>query len=206
MPAPRSAPGRPIQRDDESVTASDEPPGDGDIPSDVSRGDVSRAAAPFSPGRRRFLAWLSVGLGGIAAGVAGVPFIGFLFSRDRAEEEVWRPVARADELEIGSTVKVAFADPAPLPWAGEAGRSAAWLRREDDADFIAFSIYCTHTGCPVQWEEGAQLFLCPCHGGVFYRDGQVAAGPPPTPLERHPLRIRDGVIELRTIGVQVPGA
>ena len=105
---------------------------------------------------------------------------------------------------VGQTLKVTFSDPAPVPWAGFAADSAAWLRREGGDSFVAFSIYCTHTGCPVRWENGSQLFLCPCHGGTFYSDGSVAGGPPRVPLERHPVRVRNGNVELQTIGVPVP--
>lgn len=161
--------------------------------------------APESPGRRRLLSMLAIGLGGVGAAAAGIPFVGFLFAPVGREPESWRTVARVRDLRIGETMKVTFLDPAPVPWAGFAARSAAWLRRESEEEFVAFSLYCTHTGCPVRWEEGAQLFLCPCHGGVFYRDGRVAAGPPPVPLDRHPVRIRDGLVEVQTIGLRVPG-
>jgi len=48
--------------------------------------------------------------------------------------------------------------------------------------FQVFNVNCTHLGCPVNWQAGAKLFLCPCHGGVYYSDGTVAGGPPPRPL------------------------
>lgn len=167
---------------------------------------VAGRGQPESPDRRRLLALLTMGLGGAGAVAAGIPFAGFLLAPIRGDGESWRAVARADDIAVGQTIKVTFLDPAPVPWAGFAARSAAWLRRETAEEFVAFSLYCTHTGCPVRWEEGAQLFLCPCHGGAFYRDGRVASGPPPVPLQRHPVRVRDGRVEVRTIGLQVPGA
>lgn len=163
------------------------------------------AGGVVDQGRRRFLMLVTGGAATIGAFLAGIPALGFFFSSPR-RDDVWRPVAAVSELPIGATVKVTFSDPEPLPWSGYSGRSAAWLRRENETEFVAFSLYCSHTGCPVQWEEGANLFLCPCHGGVFYRDGEVAAGPPPTPLERHPLRIRNGTVEVATIGVPLPDA
>lgn len=159
--------------------------------------------AADSPSRRRFLEWVTVGLGGLITLIAGIPFVGFLVAPVRREADVWRSVAAIDDLPVGATAKVTFLDPTPLPWAGFSAQSAAWLRRENENEFVAFSVYCTHTGCPVRWEEGASLFLCPCHGGAFYRDGAVAAGPPPAPLERHPVRVRDGRVELQTIGLPV---
>jgi len=40
--------------------------------------------------------------------------------------------------------------------------------------------------------------MCPCHGGVYYKDGTVAGGPPPEPLDRYPVRIQDGEVQIET--------
>jgi menaquinol-cytochrome c reductase iron-sulfur subunit len=63
---------------------------------------------------------------------------------------------------------------------------------------MAFTVNCAHLGCPVRWLPDARLFMCPCHGGVYYEDGRVAAGPPPHPLERYPVRVNDGQVEIQT--------
>jgi menaquinol-cytochrome c reductase iron-sulfur subunit len=51
--------------------------------------------------------------------------------------------------------------------------------------------------------EGAELFLCPCHGGVYYNDGAVAAGPPPLPLHRYATRIENGEVKIDSVIVPV---
>jgi nitrite reductase/ring-hydroxylating ferredoxin subunit len=89
------------------------------------------------------------------------------------------------------------ASPLP-PQAGVTAKRAAWLRRTAEQEFVAFSVNCAHLGCPVRWLEGARLFMCPCHGGVYYEDGRGAAGPPPHGLTRYPIRIRDGEVEIST--------
>ena len=50
----------------------------------------------------------------------------------------------------------------------------------------------------MRWLPDAELFMCPCHGGVFYKDGAVASGPPPKALVTYPVRVRDGVVEILT--------
>ncbi len=100
---------------------------------------------------------------------------------------------------------VSFLDPSPLPWAGVTARSAAWLRRENERDLVAFAINCTHLGCPVRWLADAELFMCPCHGGVFYHDGRVAAGPPSQPLFQYPVRIQNGQVELLVGALPIAG-
>lgn len=160
-------------------------------------------ATPPTASRRKFFAWLSAAAGALAALLAGVPVVGLLVSPARRQPERWRPVGSIDEFATGETVLVTYLDPEPLPWAGFAARSTAWVRRERTGEFTAFSPYCTHVGCPVTWTPGAEMFMCPCHGGTFDRNGGVASGPPPRPLERLPVRVRAGQVEIRTAGLPV---
>ncbi len=158
-----------------------------------------------SPDRRRFLTALVAGSGALATGALLLPWAGvFLSPVRRPDAESWHPVGAVEDFPPGETLKVVVRDPAPLPWAGYAGRSAAWIRREEGDRFVAFTTTCTHVGCAVRWEEGARLFLCPCHGGAFHADGRVAAGPPPRPLDRHPIRVRDGRVELQALALPEP--
>jgi menaquinol-cytochrome c reductase iron-sulfur subunit len=140
--------------------------------------------------RRSFLSRISLALSGLAAAVVSVPIIAYLLSPllEPAPEE-WRDLGLVQNFQIGETVEVAYDEPSSLPWAGQTSRTAVWLRRTGDRDFTAFGLNCTHLGCPVNWRAGAELFLCPCHGGVYYADGSVAGGPPPRPLVRFSVRI-----------------
>jgi len=147
--------------------------------------------------RRRFLTRLSIALGSIATAIVAIPAVGFLLGL-RKPPRVWRTVGAVNDFQIGSTVKVSFLDPSPLSWAGVTAQTAAWLRREGDQQFIAFSVDCTHLGCPVRWLPDANLFMCPCHGGVFYSNGTVASGPPPRPLTQYPVRVQDNQIQILT--------
>jgi len=140
--------------------------------------------------RRRLLNRISLGLSGLAAAVVSVPIIAYLLSpllQSRAED--WRDLGLVQNFQIGKTVEVAIDEASSLPWAGQTALTAVWLRRNADQDFTAFGLNCTHLGCPVNWRPNAELFLCPCHGGVYYSDGSVAGGPPPHPLVRYAVRI-----------------
>ena len=149
--------------------------------------------------RRRFLARLSVGIGALGAAALAVPALGFIFGPFfRKPPAVWRAVGKIEQFKIGTTVAVRFVDSSPLPWAGVTALTAAWLRRVDQETFIAFAINCSHLGCPVRWQENSELFMCPCHGGVYYSDGSVAAGPPPRPLTRYQVRLQDGDVQIQT--------
>lgn len=148
--------------------------------------------------RRRFLQRLSIGLGALGAAAVGLPLLGYLLAPlIEKTPKVWRSVGRIDKFDIGTTALVAFPDASPVPWSGVTGQTGSWLRRTGENEFIAFSIDCTHLGCPVRWEPEAELFMCPCHGGVYYKNGEVAAGPPPLPLRRYPVRIRGEEVQIQ---------
>lgn len=160
--------------------------------------------APLS--RRRLLERVSIGAGAAIGILVGLPVIGFIFAPlVRPARSSWRPVGAVESFRIGQTVKVDFTDPSPLPWSGITAKTAAWLRRVGESEFIAFSINCRHLGCPVRWLEGAKLFMCPCHGGVYYEDGSVAAGPPPEPLARYAVRVSGGQVEIQSSPIPLTG-
>jgi menaquinol-cytochrome c reductase iron-sulfur subunit len=154
--------------------------------------------------RRDFLSKLSLGLAGLGTLIVGAPVVGFLLAPlFRPTPDIWRPVGAVDQFKVGETVEVTFLDASPLPWAGVTAQTAAWLRRDSEQDFKAFSVNCTHLGCPVSWLAGAKLFMCPCHGGVYYPDGSVAAGPPPHSLTTYNVRVRDGQVEIQASAIPI---
>lgn len=155
--------------------------------------------------RRQFFVHVSIALGSIAAVLAGIPIVGSILAPIiNKPKPDWRQVGALDSFKVGEGfVKVNYVDASPLPWAGVTAESAAWLRRESEDKFIAFSVNCAHLGCPVRWVSGAKLFMCPCHGGVYYEDGSVAAGPPPRGLYQYPVRVRDGQVEILTSPIPI---
>ena len=173
------------EKDDLTVTGG--PPGE------------ETPASPELVARRRFLARVSVGLGGCMGLAVGAPLVGFvvapLFRKVPFE---WRAVGKVNDFEVGKTVAVIFVDASPLPWAGVTAKTAAWLRRVSETEFTAFAVNCAHLGCPVRWLPDAKLFMCPCHGGVYYADGSVAAGPPPHSLSQYEARITGDDVEIHT--------
>jgi menaquinol-cytochrome c reductase iron-sulfur subunit len=156
--------------------------------------------------RTEFLKLVSVVCSGFIGLVVAIPAIGFAFEYFLVpSREDWIKVGELDKFEPGKTVAVVFRDTTGLPWDGDCAKRTAWLRRVDEGNFEAFAVNCTHLGCPVRWESGAELFMCPCHGGVYYSDGSVAGGPPPRPLHRYPTRIAKGQVEIKVGPVLTEG-
>jgi len=77
------------------------------------------------------------------------------------------------------------------------------LVRLSETEFAAYSQSCTHLQFPVNYQHEAKQFYCPCHEGFFSaEDGRVLAGPPPRPLPRYPVELRNGEL---WITPQLPG-
>jgi len=149
--------------------------------------------------RKSFLVKLSLGLAGLSAALVSVPIISALLAPLlEPDKEKWRTVGTLSDFPANSTKLVTFENADPKPYAGVTAQTAAWLRRNEKNEFAAFAVNCTHLGCPVRWEDKAQLFMCPCHGGVYYKDGTVAAGPPPKPLTKYQVRISNKEVQIKT--------
>jgi nitrite reductase/ring-hydroxylating ferredoxin subunit len=148
------------------------------------------------PDRRRFVAWLSIVLGAMASCAVGIPIVGYLFAPlIQRKPDRWVRLGPAGRFRDGATQVVDFSHPYTQPWDGMVARTAAYVRREGD-DFRVFSVHCAHLGCPVTWFPESGLFMCPCHGGVYYQDGRRASGPPPRGLFRYRHRVRAGQLEI----------
>jgi cytochrome b6-f complex iron-sulfur subunit len=71
------------------------------------------------------------------------------------------------------------------------GGSPGILIQGEDGSFRAFSLVCTHLACTVVWIPEKKEFYCPCHDGHFDAEGNVMSGPPPSPLERWRVQVKD---------------
>ena len=96
-----------------------------------------------------------------------------------------RQIVALEDVAIGDTFLFSYpsdADPAILVRLGE-------------GEVVAFSQKCTHLGCVVYFEADEDRWHCPCHEGNFdVRSGAVISGPPPRPLGRIDVEVRDGAV------------
>ena len=126
--------------------------------------------------RQEFLKAIGLALGAVITFLSAIPAMAFAFNFLIVPHgKSWIKLGPVENFKEGETVLVHFDNPAILPWDGVSGHRSAWLRRIKGDQFIAFAVNCTHLGCPVRWEEKAKLLLCPCHGSVFDKNGDVAA-------------------------------
>jgi menaquinol-cytochrome c reductase iron-sulfur subunit len=135
----------------------------------------------------------AAGLGGVIAAVLGATGLSYFVSPAfKKEEEDWVDLGKAADVKGGSPVKVDFVARKRDAWAVTEKRSSAWVLAAEGGDYTVFDPRCTHLGCPFRWDQQKEQFLCPCHAGVFAKDGKVVSGPPPRPLDQFPVKVVDG--------------
>ena len=137
--------------------------------------------------REEFFRWGIVAAGGIFSIVVAGPLVGFFLSPwFRKTPEQWVRVCSLDEINSLEPVQFRAAFPRNnAPEKYEDVRGVFVIRR--DNDILAFSNICTHMDCSVRWLAWRQQILCPCHGGLYDRWGQLMGGPPAHSL---PLYVR----------------
>ena len=189
-------------------------------------------AGPESPVRRRGLVGMLL-LGGGAIGVAMLFPLRSLLSFRRPDpvtmlrHTVWRtgglrlvtpdgvPVRAADVS--AATIRIVVPEGHPRD-----GDAPAFVVRLDPqrlarppaagqpAGLVAYSLLCTHAGCPVAlYEQTTGRMLCPCHQSSFdlWNGAVPIAGPAARPLPGLPIEV-DGEGYLRATGdfTSPPGA
>ena len=156
------------------------------------QGGCGGGAAPKSS-RRGAMFMIGAGLMGIGTVVAGIPLVGALVAPGfRRYGNTWIDIGSVGDYPVGETRLAKFAVPGANPNDGETASAAAWVRSMDGGKFQVFAVNCAHLGCPVKWFQQSRLFMCPCHGGVYYEDGSRASGPPPRGLFEYPAKIENG--------------
>lgn len=159
--------------------------------------DLSTIAKMFD--RRRTMQWVGIAIAGFVAGVSFVvPLAGyFLAPLLRPKPDEWIDIGGVDDFTENQTKLVTYVSPNRGPWDGMTAKTGAYVRRNGPEDFVVFAVNCTHLGCPVNWFPESGLFLCPCHGGVYYSDGEHASGPPPRGLYKYEQKIEKSRLFIR---------
>jgi Rieske Fe-S protein len=160
--------------------------------------------------RRGLFMRLGIAFNGLVAAALAVPIVGFLLSsitRGRSKGYLaWVPLGQASQFPEGETRLATFRNPLVMPTDGKTVDTACWVRRIEGDRFQVFAVNCAHLGCPVRWFPQSGLFMCPCHGGAYYRDGSRASGPPERGLFEYPYKVQDGLIAIHAGEMPTPGA
>ncbi len=126
------------------------------------------------PARRGILATILMGLGLVAGyGLGAVHFFQYLVPLRRGDNRREMFIGTLKSFPVGESVTVKDLR----------GQEIAVTRIPDtggnpEDSFKALSSTCPHLGCKVHWSSSDQQFICPCHMGIFDKDGIAVSGPP----------------------------
>jgi menaquinol-cytochrome c reductase iron-sulfur subunit len=142
--------------------------------------------------RRDFMGIATGAIGGLIALAMGIPAIAFIVGPAlKKDEQNWIRLGAVSKVELG----------VPTLFKANIKRQTGWIVSEEDyfvyiltengRDYIAMTNVCSHLGCRVRWISNEDRFICPCHEAAFTKDGSVAFGPPPSPLDRFEVKVED---------------
>jgi Rieske Fe-S protein len=167
---------------------------------------AQKPAEKALPTRRSVFEWLTYGLGALAGVAVAIPFLGFLLG-SRKRQEKWVDLGPVSDYKEGETRMMTFSNPLKEEWDGITAETGVYVRYEGKNDkgehqFLVLAVNCAHLGCPVSWFPQSGLFMCPCHGGVYYADGKRASGPPPRGLFR--CKVDKDALKKGILRIQAP--
>lgn len=159
---------------------------------------ASDQESPALVSRRWLLLKAGVALNGLVGLALAVPIVRYLFAPVRKDSSYssWVSLGNVSDFPVGETRLTTYRNPFTRSWDGETDNVACYVRREGSSQFTVFAINCAHLGCPVRWFPQSQLFMCPCHGGVYYADGSRASGPPERGLFTYDYQIAGGRLQI----------
>jgi len=137
------------------------------------------------PSRRAFLNVMLGGAGIIATASVAYPIARYLIPPKTVQPGIGTiDVTKADKVKpnsgmifrIGSKPGILIRTPLP------------------GAELRAFSAVCTHLGCTVQYRPDLQHIWCACHNGHYDLFGRNISGPPPRPLPRYDVTVRENEV------------
>jgi len=159
-----------------------------------------KTLATLGLSRRDFLI---VGTIGVAGAVAAPGLSGTVRAADMASPATTAAasypvvdIAPLASIEPGAQIAFNYPDPdAPAVLLALPGPAAGGIG--PDNRLVAFSILCTHKGCPVNYLPERQMFVCPCHWSSFdpAKSGQMIIGQGSQPLPQIQLRVQNGMVQ-----------
>ena len=148
--------------------------------------------------RRDFMKTTIVAIGGIIGLSIGLPIIPYIVGPALSTtKEEWLRLGPVSKVEMDTPTLFKVTIKTQTGWIDTEEEISAYALTENGQDFSVLSNVCTHLGCRVRWIPEQGEFFCPCHNGVFAKDGTVVDGPPPRPLNRFESKVEDGILYIK---------
>ncbi len=141
--------------------------------------------------RRDFMKLAITAIGGVMGLAYGIPAVAYIVgpALKKKQGEDWIRLGSIAKVEIGVPTLFKVNIQQQVGWVTSEEELSVYVLTQDGRNFIAMSNICTHLGCRVRWIAQEEKFFCPCHNGIFDKEGNVVSGPPPRPLIRYEVRV-----------------
>ncbi len=151
--------------------------------------------------RKGFLGVATWAIGGFISLAMGIPAISYIIgpALQKSGDLEWIRLGSSTKVELGTPTLFKTSIQRQTGWIVVDEEISAYIFTEEGREFIAFSNICTHLGCKVRWINDQSQFFCPCHNAAFDKDGQVASGPPPRPLDRYQVKVENDQIYIQGV-------
>lgn len=151
--------------------------------------------------RRDFLGLATWAIGGLISIGMGIPSIAYIIGPALKSDQTqsWTRLGPTSKIELGTPTLFKVKIERQTGWIVDSEELSVYALTEDGRDYIAMSNVCTHLGCRARWVSDRDQFYCPCHAGVFDREGYVVSGPPPRPLDRYEVKVENGQLFIRQL-------
>jgi len=145
--------------------------------------------------RRDFMKATIVSIGGIIGAAIGIPAIPYIIGPAQKQDAAdWIRLGAVSKVELNVPTLFKLTLETQTGWVNSEEEFSVYVLTENGQDYTVMSNVCTHLGCRVRWIPEQGEFFCPCHNGVFAKDGTVVDGPPPRPLDKFEYKVEDGSI------------
>jgi len=149
-------------------------------------------------GRRNFMKAAIVSIGGLIGAAIGLPAIPYIMGPAlQKESDAWIQLGSVGKVELNIPTLFKKTIETQTGWIDTEEEISVYVLTSDGQDYVVMSNVCTHLACRVRWIPERDAFFCPCHNGVFSREGNVVDGPPPRPLDRFESKVEDGIIFIK---------
>lgn len=141
--------------------------------------------------RRGFLSVATWAIGALLGAGLGIPAVAYIVGPALRSQQAqqWIALGSSSKVELGTPTLFKTTVQRTTGWIVDQEELTVYVLTDNGRDFVAMSNICTHLGCRVRWIAEQGEFFCPCHNGVFAKDGTVVSGPPPRPLDRYQVKL-----------------
>ena len=144
--------------------------------------------------RRLFFVGILATAGASIVGLGAAAMRFFIGDSLKTKKQSWIKLDEVSNLTTNKVHKVVVSVRSKDAWRRVENDKTVYVFSEDGQNYRVLDATCTHLGCLVRWKEDDQHFSCPCHKGIFSKEGIVLSGSPTKPLQQLEIKVESDAL------------